>query len=123
MSGIKLKEGAFPERPGETAVSELALSNMGIDAGVGDTITLTEYETDSDGGRHAVGARVFALTGIFRDDGTRDGWETFPSDGIYRLYEPVILLAPEDMDLSGAVLDVMFRMKGGSIWRRCRNRR
>ena len=114
LSGIKLKEGAFPERPGETAVSELALSNMGIDAGVGDTITLTEYETDSDGERHAVGARVFALTGIFRDDGTRDGWETFPSDGIYRLYEPVILLAPADMDLSGAVLDVMFRVKGGS---------
>ncbi len=109
MSGIRLKEGVFPKKTGETAISERALSNMGIDAGVGDVIVLMEY----DGEKNAVGTRELTLVGIFRDDGTRQGWETGSQTDIYRTFEPVILLPPRDMDPDRAQLDVMVRVQNG----------
>lgn len=108
LSGIRLKAGAFPQKSGETAISELALSNMRIDAKVGDTITLSKY----DGERNYTEENEYLLTGIFEDDGTRDGWETRSADSM-SLCEPVILLSLDDMDLSTAVLSVMIREKYG----------
>lgn len=108
LSGIRLKEGAFPQKSGETAISELALSNMRIDAEVGDTITLRQYDSE----RNYAGESQYLLTGIFEDDGTRDGWETC-STRFISVFEPVILLSIEDIDIPSSVLSVMYREKNG----------
>ncbi len=70
LSGIAMRSGRFPQMPGEAAISELAMSNMGIDAGVGDTVMLTEFDEDGDAG----GVREFMLSGIFKDKATRMNW-------------------------------------------------
>lgn len=108
LSGIRLKNGSFPSKRGETAISELALSNMRIDAEVGDTITLCQYDSE----RNYAGEGQYLLTGIFEDDGTRDGWETC-STRFISVFEPVILLFLEDIDIPSSVLSVMYREKSG----------
>lgn len=110
LSGIRMLRGRFPENPGETAVSELALLDMGMEAEIGDSIPLTEYDDKG----NPVRDRTFTLTGIFLDTGERTRWETVRNDALQSTedaFEPVILLSPADMDAESSILSVMFRFE------------
>lgn len=116
LSGIFFKAGTFPKHPGETAISELALSGLGIQAEIGDSITLSEYDEKN----KKTGERTLILTGVFEDTGKRERWETCISTTGYRpdwLVEPVILLAPEDpvLNTGSRQTALMFRWKTESL--------
>lgn len=111
LSGMRLKEGRFPEKKGEAAMSERALSIMGIEADINDSITLSEYNEEG----ADTGSRQFILTGIIRDDGTCHTRETSVhyDENLEGRPQPSIVFSIDEIDAESAIRCAMIRFKDG----------
>lgn len=108
MGGFKLADGNMPNQSGEIAISELALENMGITAKVGDNLSLNTYNFD----REKTGEVNVVISGIFKDNGTNEHWDT-DDKSINDIFEPVIILPIEDINCEDSQHHIMMKLVDG----------
>ncbi len=119
MAGSNFVSGNMPIRSGEIAISELALENMGITAKVGDNISLGTYNFD----REKTGEINAVISGIFKDNGTNEHWDTNGRSSNV-VFEPVIILPIEDIDYENSQKHIMMKVVDGDkirTWNEERN--
>ncbi len=108
MGGYKLADGDMPDSSGEIAISELALENMGITARVGDKLSLNTYNFD----REKTGEINVVVSGIFKDNGTNEHWDT-NDKSLNVTFEPVIILPFADINCENAEQHIMLTLVDG----------
>ncbi len=106
---ITLKEGREPEKKGEIAVEEGALLQLGIEAEIGDKISLSVQTPDGDDFMEGAEEKTYTLVGVLADKRSNIGeYLIYPEDEMVAKLPAAFVCGDEKVKSGGKEINVLY---------------